>query len=377
MLRAGYLLINADILPISRSGGNGDIDCIMRIEMSVEHILRILSHGKKTTDIELVAVGKLALSYCDLLRKRLKGMGRRVTILSCKQPSSLMSLSSNNHLIGVDDRYSFCTGSCKKFFIQMIKRYSLLRNTKELDLLQETRKELTIQFQMMPTHTKTGLTNIQKAVIGHKNTIDDISKAMNKMKSDNVRREDALKISTAISGLADSMNGLLTFLLSDSYEYKSIMDGAAAQLPSASKDQRESSSALKGSRVQSDVSKSFVDKIKSPQIIDEDSDDSDDDMFSPISTPSTSASGKKKSAKKSAKKSKAVSQKPPLSPVRTPSSKGTKRTKKKKQIRRKDSGDDETSDITDVTSSKPYDALGVSGDINVYPSNPDIFKSMF
>ena len=159
LLLQGYLFINADFMPSSMGGGDQHIDSIQRIEMSVEWLICMLLR-RKMGNVQMMAMGKLALSYCDIARKRLKALGFRVRVLTSKQPVAFSGLSANAHMVGRSDKYSCCTGSSRQFFERMLTSYKSCAASKECDIVLPVLKEVSDMRVSMPATTKTALTTI-------------------------------------------------------------------------------------------------------------------------------------------------------------------------------------------------------------------------
>ena len=45
-------------------------------------------------------------------------------VRSCKQPASLATLTSNKHMIGKNEKYSFASGECMRTFKRIVSSYT-------------------------------------------------------------------------------------------------------------------------------------------------------------------------------------------------------------------------------------------------------------
>lgn len=95
-----------------------DIHCS---EMNAELIISTLMYNPPRQQIKLVAVGKLALSFCSIVSKRLRAMSFSVTILSAIQLTSLATLVGGERMIGKIPKYSFAKGSVIAHFRTLVE----------------------------------------------------------------------------------------------------------------------------------------------------------------------------------------------------------------------------------------------------------------
>ena len=245
VLPSGYMFANADFLPSEMGGGDNNIDCILRVDRMSELMVSILRHGEESWPITLIAVGKLALYSCTLIAKRLKALGQKVVIRSCKQPASLATLTSNKHMIGKNEKYSFASGECMKIFRRIVSSYSQGRPRSVRDIIHPILIHK-MSKNIMPRQTKQALMDIHTASSGS-------CTAVQQRLRDCESADTIEKLKDVVSAMGKELHSansankdMATFLMADSYEYKSLLDAAAAQIPSATKSQKDNSTTVTG-----------------------------------------------------------------------------------------------------------------------------------
>jgi hypothetical protein len=234
LLSHGYLFINADPFPIGLGGGNGGVDCIRRIAMGSEFLICILTHKCIPNDLRIMAVGQLALTFAHMVAKRLRAMGCTVTSMRCKQPAALYNTTINKHQIGIHEKYSFCKGNAKKFFEYMILMGSQGMHECPADVIYPVIMSAP-SSNTMPSATKTALMSILNKCNQCANSVTSIESRNRTGGYANKNDAQAVgELSVEVRNLTKCVSDLITFLVADSYDYKTVLDGAAAQLPSAS-----------------------------------------------------------------------------------------------------------------------------------------------
>jgi hypothetical protein len=249
LLPMGKLFVNADYLPSSMGGGNSDIECVKRVNRTVELLLLIiLSQDKHVDKVKIVCVGNLALSCGTLLSRRLRALAFSVEQISCRQPSALARIEFNNHLIGKDDKYLFCGPKVLCIFQKMIDEYKFmhLSMSKENDIINNL--ILNMSSQKLNPMTKMSLEQIS----GKMKIVCENLKIKRREINNSKDAEDIIdNLYSQVMEISKSVANLTNILLGDAYTYKVITEAQTSQLPLASREQHMSVGLDQGSEVES------------------------------------------------------------------------------------------------------------------------------
>jgi hypothetical protein len=249
LLPMGKLFVNADYLPSNMGGGNSDIECVKRVNRTVELLLSIvLSQDKPANRVKIVCVGNIAMSCGSLLSRRLRALGFSVDQTTCRQPLALARVEFNNHLIGKDDKYLFCGPKVLAIFQNMINEHKSrpLAVTKESDIIDHFISNMSTQ-RLSPM-TKVGLEEISAEM---KAVCERLS-VKRKEIHNNKDVEDIIdSLCGQVMEISKSVGNLTNILLGDAYTYKVITEGQSSQLAVASREQHMSVGLDQGFEVES------------------------------------------------------------------------------------------------------------------------------
>jgi hypothetical protein len=109
--------VNADYYPSSLGGESSNIDCVIRVNRTVEFLFHcIVSKNSSYKAIKSMCAGNLASSCGSTLSRRLRYLGIKVTQSNFKQPAYSSGITCNQDLIGKKENYKFCSeGVLDKF----------------------------------------------------------------------------------------------------------------------------------------------------------------------------------------------------------------------------------------------------------------------
>ena len=217
VLPNGYMFANADFMPSEMGGGDNNIDCILRSDRMSELMVSILKHEEESQPVILIAVGKLALYSCTLIAKRLKALGQRVIVRSCKQPASLATLTSNKHMIGKNEKYSFASGECMRTFKRIVSSYTQgeRRSVRQIMcpiLIHKMSKNT------MPRQTRQALMDIHTASSSSHRAVQQRLRDCESTDSVDKLRDAVLAMGKELLSALSVNKDMETLLMADSYE---------------------------------------------------------------------------------------------------------------------------------------------------------------
>jgi hypothetical protein len=247
LLSRGKAFINADYLPAEMGGGSSDVDCLLRISRTVEFLFYcIVSRPLSPRKLKVMCAGNLA-NYCgSLLARRLRAVGVPVEQMNFRQPAFLDRVEFNRHLIGVDNRYTFCEGNSLIAFQTMVREYLELGEPKVVSIVRLAISNMS--KQNISPMTKKALESIAGQCKAVEQRLDVATKDIkNLADADNVIKD----MKNTIRDLSTCVSDMANLLLGDAYTYKVIIEAESSQVPVASREQHASGIVEGGSEVTS------------------------------------------------------------------------------------------------------------------------------
>lgn len=141
-------------------------------------------------------------------------------------------------------KYSFAHGRVLDVFQDMVLLHSQGGVHSVSDVVNPVSRVM-MSNTKMPAHTKKALSDIYNQLNNSSRMVSNMNSRLRSDTAGNTKLS-LIEITNELSTLSSLMASLVTFLLADSYEYKSVLDSAAAQIPSAGKSQADSSNTLTG-----------------------------------------------------------------------------------------------------------------------------------
>jgi hypothetical protein len=322
-------------------GGSMDIQSLIRINKTIEFLfMACLCKGYLPDKLTVISVGSPA-GYCTTnLSRRLRALSVKVTSMACKQPVSLARITTNKHLIGIDERYMFCTGKTLKEFQKMIQVSMSLRSSKD-DATIRLMLRLMSDSRISPM-TKISLENIAGQIKSVLTTLDTTSKEATNLVDANALIKEQKQCSKEI---ANALSDLINIVIGDAYTYKVVTEQQSVQVPVSSREQYMGGTIDEGSEVESVLSGSASDSRRKPKGRAQPNLDSAKSLFNtpskkssrppkatPNSASATNSDGLAKAMLKSPPKPSQAEEQPNTEPKSSTPSKRSKRPSSNKKV---------------------------------------------
>jgi hypothetical protein len=228
-------------------GASSDIECVRRVNRTVELLLYIvLSRNRRAQKMKILCVGNIAMSCGSLLSRRLTALGFCVDQATCKQPAALARVEFNSHLNGTDPKYVFCGPKVLGWFRRMIEEHTSRAEAKESSILGLLCS--TMATQKLNPMTKSILEEI---ALDMKSVCEHLSVESKQINNHKDAQEVVKNLEAQTMEVAKSVNALTNLLIGDAYTYKVIVEARASQVPIASREQHMAASLDFGSKVES------------------------------------------------------------------------------------------------------------------------------